>query len=104
MRFDAAHPKGADYVVVPVMSRDDDPAVLAWLRSQAKKGAKIIDVCAGTKVVGAAGLLDGKRATTHWYYIGEMLKRSPTIRYAANQRMVADDGGSRRPASWRPSQ
>jgi putative intracellular protease/amidase len=41
-------------------------------------------------VVGAAGLLDGKRATTHWYYRGELLKRSPTIDYVADRRMVAD--------------
>ena len=90
--FDAAHPAGADYVVVPAMSRDDDPAVLAWLRSQAEKGARIIGVCAGAKVVGAAGLLDGRRATTHWYYLREMLERSPTIQYVADRRMVADGG------------
>ena len=90
--FDAAHPQGADYVIVPAMSRDDDPAAIAWLRSQAEKGATIIGICAGAKVVAAAGLLDGKRATTHWYYLGEMLKRSPTIRYVADRRMVADGG------------
>lgn len=33
--FDERHPDGADYVMVPAMSRDDDPAVLAWLRHQA---------------------------------------------------------------------
>ena len=88
--FDAEHPDGADYVIVPAMSRDDDPAVLAWLQSQSWKGAKIIGVCAGAKVVAAAGLLDGKRATTHWYYRNEMLKRNPTIEYVANRRMVAD--------------
>jgi putative intracellular protease/amidase len=88
--FDAAHPDGADYVIVPAMSRDDDPAVLAWLRSQVEKGARIIGICAGAKVVGAAGLLDGRRATTHWYYLGEMLDRSPTIKYVADRRMVAD--------------
>ena len=60
--FDANHPDGADYVIVPAMSRDDDPAALAWLRSQAEKGAKIIGICAGAKVVGASGLLDGRRA------------------------------------------
>jgi transcriptional regulator GlxA family with amidase domain len=87
--FDAEHPDGADYVVVPAMSRDD-PTVLAWIRSQAEKGAKIIGICAGAKVVAAAGLLDGKRATTHWYYLSEMLKRSPTIEYVADRRMVAD--------------
>lgn len=90
--FDGAHPEGADYVIVPAMSRDDDPTVLAWLRSQAAKGAIIIGVCAGAKVVGAAGLLDGYRATTHWYYLRDLLKRSPTIRYVPDRRMVADRG------------
>lgn len=88
--FDAEHPEGADYVIVPAMSRDDDPVVLAWLQDQFRKGAKILGVCAGAKVVGAAGLLDGKRATTHWYYRSEMLKRSPTIEYVTDRRMVAD--------------
>src|SRR5436190_1564889 len=63
--FDTRHPKGADYVIVPAMSRDDDPAALQWIKSQAVKGAIIIGVCAGAKIVGEAGLLDGKRATTH---------------------------------------
>lgn len=89
-QFDAAHPAGADYVIVPAMSRDDDPAVLAWLRKQANNGAKIIGICAGAKVVGAAGLLDGKRATTHWYYLREMLERHPSIKYVADRRIVAD--------------
>ncbi len=35
--FDARHPQGADYVIVPAMSRDDDPAPLEWIRSQAAK-------------------------------------------------------------------
>ena len=88
--FDAAHLEGADYVIVPAMSRDDDPAVLAWLQQQSAKGAIIIGVCAGAKVVGAAGLLDGKRATTHWYYLRQLLQRNPTIDYVADRRFVAD--------------
>lgn len=91
-QFDAAHPEGADFVIVPAMSRDDDPVALAWLWEQAKKGAKIIGICAGAKVVGAAGLLNDKRATTHWYYLDEMLRHSPTIRYVPDRRMVADEG------------
>jgi putative intracellular protease/amidase len=90
--FDAQHPEGADYVIVPAMSRDDDPAVLAWLKSQAAKGAMIIGVCAGAKVVGGAGLLDGKRATTHWYYLKEMRDKHPAIRYVADRRLVVDQG------------
>lgn len=88
--FDAAHPEGADYVIVPAMSRDDDPAALAWIRRQAEQGATIIGVCAGAKVVAAAGLLEGKRATTHWYYRPRMLKLSPTTQYVPDRRMVSD--------------
>jgi transcriptional regulator GlxA family with amidase domain len=90
--FDAQHPEGADYVMVPAMSRDDDPAVMQWLKSQATKGAMIIGVCAGAKVVGQTGLLDGRRATTHWYYLDELRENNPSIRYVPNRRLVVDDG------------
>jgi putative intracellular protease/amidase len=90
--FDRRHADGADYVIVPAMSRDDDPAVLEWLRSQAARGAVIVGVCAGAKVVAAAGLLDGKRATTHWYFLGELRKKHPALRYVADRRLVVDAG------------
>ena len=88
--FDAQHPDGADYVIVPAMSRDDDPSALQWIRSQAGKGAIVIGVCVGAKVVGEAGLLHGKRATTHWYSLKELQGRHPSIRYVANRRLVVD--------------
>ena len=90
--FDTRYPDGADYVIVPAMSRDDDPAALAWIRSQAAKGATVVGVCAGAKVVGAAGLLDGKRATTHWYYLSELRRLSSTAVYIPDRRLVADRG------------
>jgi transcriptional regulator GlxA family with amidase domain len=90
--FDARHPQGSDYVIVPAMSRDDDPAALAWIRAQAARGAIVIGVCAGAKVVAATGLLDGKRATTHWYYLNELREKHPSIRYVADRRIVVDGG------------
>lgn len=90
--FDARHVEGADYVIVPAMHRDDDPKVLQWIRSQAAKGAIIVGVCAGARVVGAAGLLDGKRATTHWYYLEGLLKKHPAIRYVPDRRLLVDQG------------
>jgi putative intracellular protease/amidase len=90
--FDARHPDGADYVIVPAMSRDDDPAALQWIRSQSAKGAIVIGVCAGAKVVGDAGLLDGRQATTHWYYLKELRKEHPSIRYVEDRRIVIDRG------------
>ena len=92
MEFDARHPEGADHVIVPAMQRDDDPAVLQWIRSQAAKGAIIISVCAGAKIVGNAGLLDGRRATTHWYYLKQLRERHPALRYDADRRLVVDRG------------
>jgi putative intracellular protease/amidase len=91
-QFDARHPEGADYVIVPAMSRDDDPAALAWIKAQAAKGATIVGVCAGAKVVAEAGLLDGRRATTHWYYLKELRKKHPAIQYVADRRIVVDRG------------
>jgi transcriptional regulator GlxA family with amidase domain len=88
--FDARHPEGADYVIVPAMSRDDVPAALQWIKAQAGKGAMVIGVCAGAKVVANTGLLDNKRATTHWYYLKELRKKHPAIRYVADRRIVVD--------------
>lgn len=89
-QFNETHADGADYVIVPAMSRDDDPQIIAFLREQAAKGAFIVSVCAGAKVVAAAGLLDGRRATTHWYYLDDLLERSPTVTYVPDRRMVVD--------------
>src|SRR4051794_9970725 len=74
------------------MSRDDEPAVLQWIRRQAAKGAVVIGVCAGAKVVANAGLLDGRRATTHWYHLRELRERHPAIRYVPDRRFVVDRG------------
>lgn len=89
--FDAAHPDGADYVIVPAMTREDDPVALQWIRAQAGKGAIVIGVCVGAKVVANTGLLDGKRATTHWYSVRDLQKHS-AIRYVADRRLVVDHG------------
>jgi putative intracellular protease/amidase len=90
--FDAQHPDGADYVIVPAMSRDDDPVVIQWIRQQAEKGAIVIGVCVGTMVVASTGLLDGKRATTHWYSLKDLREKHPTIRYIRDRRIVVDQG------------
>jgi putative intracellular protease/amidase len=90
--FDAKYPDGADYVIVPAMSRDNDPRALDWIRAQSAKRATIIGVCAGAKVVAEAGLLDGKLATTHWYYLKELRRKHPAVEYVPNRRIVVDDG------------
>jgi putative intracellular protease/amidase len=88
--FDLAHPSGADYVIVPAMSNTNHPAAIGWLRQQAGKGARIIGVCAGALVVADAGLLDGRRFVTHWYYREQLLERHPTAVYVPHQRYLVD--------------
>jgi cyclohexyl-isocyanide hydratase len=44
----------------------DDEEVLAWIRQQAAGACSIFSVCTGALICGAAGLLKGRRATTHW--------------------------------------
>jgi transcriptional regulator GlxA family with amidase domain len=90
--FDSSHPDGADYVIVPAMLRDDDPAAVQWIKGQAAKGATVIGVCFGVKVVAEAGLLDNKRGTTHWYALKDLRKKHPSMQYVPDRRIVADRG------------
>ena len=91
--FDAQHPEGADYVIVPAMSRDDDPAALQWIKSQAAKGAIIVGVCAGAKVVGECRTArrQARRPLTG-IISSELRDKHPAIHYVADRRLVVDRG------------
>ena len=53
--FDSVYPQGADIVVVPALHTDDDPAVLVWLQAQAAKGAVVVGICSGARVLARRG-------------------------------------------------
>lgn len=89
--FDAEQPDGADFVVVPAM-HEQDPQIIAWLRKQAAAGATIIGVCEGARLLAAAGLLDGRRATTHWHAIESVQRASPAMTWERDRRYVVDRG------------
>jgi transcriptional regulator GlxA family with amidase domain len=74
----------ADTVVVPAWGAaqlDHEPpaALLDALRAAHRRGARILSVCTGAFVLAAAGLLDGRRATTHWMYAEALAARYPEI-------------------------
>lgn len=91
-QFDVSHPDGADYVIVPAMEPHNDPAVIAWITAQYQKGAKIVSVCDGSLILAAAGLLDDRRATGHWYSIKRLQTNHPTMTWVRDRRYVVDRG------------
>jgi putative intracellular protease/amidase len=89
--FDQRYPDGADYIVVPALLPRDDPVVVDWIKAQHRKGANIVSVCAGSLTLAATGLLDDRRATTHWSYIDDLQKAHPTMQRVQDRRYVSDD-------------
>jgi transcriptional regulator GlxA family with amidase domain len=76
---DLSRAEEADLVAVPAVDRHapvPEP-VLAALRSAHDRGAQILSVCTGAFALGEAGLLDGRRCTTHWMYTDELAARFP---------------------------
>lgn len=90
--FDAAWPDGADYVIVPAMHSADDPEIVAWIRRQHEGGAFIAAICAGALVVSNAGLIQHRRATTHWYRVDELRRANPAMDWIRDRRYVVDEG------------
>ena len=69
---------GADLVAISATrQREFAPEVLDAVRAAAASGATLLTVCSGVFVLGAAGLLDGRRCTTHWMTVDELRARHP---------------------------
>jgi AraC family transcriptional activator FtrA len=60
--------------------REPDDATISLLRRRYQDGARIVSFCTGTFVLAAAGLLDDRRATTHWMYAERLSARYPKIK------------------------
>ena len=86
------HARTADLVVVPAsIDRLHRPEpVLDLLRDTVARGAKVMSVCSGAFVLGAAGLLDGRDCTTHWRYARELAEAYPAARVNPNVLFVCD--------------
>lgn len=67
-----------------------DRALLGWLGRAARVVRRVASVCSGAFVLAAAGLLDGKRAATHWAGCDELARRFPAVTVDANAIFVRD--------------
>jgi transcriptional regulator GlxA family with amidase domain len=68
-----------------------DRALLAWLRRMAPRVRRLGSVCTGTFVLAEAGLLDGRRVTTHWRSCARLAERFPAVKVDPDPIFVRDD-------------
>jgi AraC family transcriptional regulator, transcriptional activator FtrA len=98
VRLEARHGlaglRGADTIAIPGWRDPDErpprPLLRALQRAHAR-GARLLALCSGAFVLAAAGLLDGRRATTHWRYADAFQARYPRVRFESNV-LYVDEG------------
>ena len=83
-RFDTVVVAGG---IVPPVST---PALVKYLQSAVHRSRRIASICTGALVLAEAGLLDGRRATTHWYSAQEMKQRYPRVAVEEDRIFIAD--------------
>ena len=81
-------------IVVPggwgTRQQQRNPVLLDWLRARSADAGLTTSVCTGALVLGAAGLLDGRRATTHWQSLGLLRDSYPNVRVVEDEHVVRD--------------
>src|SRR5262245_2059457 len=74
----------------PLMVPIAEARTARWLRRHHGRIARVISICTGAFVLGEAGLLDGRRATTHWQYLDLLRQRFPKVRTADDEIFLRD--------------
>jgi transcriptional regulator GlxA family with amidase domain len=90
-QFGLVDAPAADIVLVPggvTAAVESNAAVLDWLRSRKQSARTIASVCTGALILAEAGLLDGRRATTHWADLAELSSRFPAVTVDSDARYI----------------
>ena len=69
----------------------EDPVHVDWVRAAAARSRRVASVCSGAFLLAAAGLLDGRRAVTHWQSCDELSQRFPNVRVESDPIFIRDD-------------
>ena len=67
-----------------------DMALLDWVRGRAGQARRVASVCTGALLLAASGVLDGRRAATHWSFCAELARRFPAVRVEPDPIFVRD--------------
>ena len=73
-----------------VKRAEDDEELVSWLRSAARRSRRVGSVCNGALLLARAGVLDGRRATTHWAACAELRRRYPHVTVDGDPIFVRD--------------
>lgn len=68
----------------------EDARLVRWVRSASRRSRRVTSVCSGSFLLAEAGLLEGKRATTHWSSCAELARRHPEVQVDPNPIFVHD--------------
>ena len=68
----------------------DDPAIVDWVARASRRARRTTSICTGSYLLAAAGLLDGRRATTHWNYCAVLAQRYPEVELDPDPVFVRD--------------
>jgi len=74
----------------PLEIRPQSPELLSFLQGTTAATRRIASICIGAFILGEAGLLDGRRATTHWLYANELQRRYPRATVEMDRIFIAD--------------
>ena len=66
------------------------PQLINWIRRTAKRARRVVSICTGAFLLAEAGLLQGRRATTHWRWVNEFAERYPDVTVESDSIFVAD--------------
>lgn len=99
LKLEASHslkwsPSSLDTLVVPgrlgMHGLLREKNLIPWIRKNASRARRVVSVCSGAFLLAEAGLLDGRRATTHWAGCDQLKKRHPSIRVEPDPIFVRD--------------
>ena len=68
----------------------ENPVLVEWVRQRAAQARRVASVCTGAFILAAAGLLDGRRAATHWKYCAKLAQRFPAVHVEPDPIFVCD--------------
>jgi transcriptional regulator GlxA family with amidase domain len=74
-----------------VLAAAEDRTLVDWLKRRARRARRVVSVCSGAFLLGACGLLDGRRAATHWTMCQQLAGRFPKVR-VENDPIFIEDG------------